>query len=349
MVYPRFTGENLNYAYDRNFSSKNFNLAGSLYASYGGVATWENRINETITRDNYSIKRPIGLNSMELKLDLNFNNVSKFEAGILQKSVETIKQFSDGNDTFTITYGNNSSINTNAGNVYLNFDYGEDSADRILNEINGAYLSSISYNAIENNQYNIAASFVQDCYPAFFYTSGIYIPNSNISNWSAGVNYSKFDIVYKDYFQNERDNFFYCTQDHTSQAGDDPLYESANWTQDFFWEPDFSVNNTFETEGIQKSPMGFNERIKINKNESLLSLNLKFANRSNKEARSIIHFLENRMGYKRFKYKFNGIGRTYKVFTSPKWSVEFIYKNSNNINVELKEEAMPLISRKLNP
>lgn len=346
MVYPRFTGENLNYAYDRNFSSKNFNLSGSLYASYGSNASWENKISETKTRDNYSIKRPMGLHAMELTLNLNFENISKFEAGILQKSIEQIKQ--QTSDTFTITYGNTTPINPNIGNVYLNLDHGENSSDRILDDIDGSYLSSVSFNAIENNSYNASASFIQDCYPAFFNISGIYIPSTNISNWSSSVTYSKFDIVYKDYFKNERDNFFYCLSDHTSSAGDDPLYESQYWTQDFFWEPDFSVNNSFETEGVQKSPMGFTERIKMNKNESLLNLSLRFSNRSNKETRSIIHFLENRMGYKRFKYSFNGLGRTYKVFSSPKWSVEFIYKNCNNINVDLIEEAMPLISRELN-
>ena len=76
-----------------------------------------------------------------------------------------------------------------------------------------------------------------------------------------------------------------------------------NWTKDFFfWKPSLGLQ-------IQKRPRTLKSNIKDKftirgddgLNEDLLNLDMSFNNRSDKEAAAILHFLEQRRGYRSFK------------------------------------------------
>jgi phage-related protein len=272
MAYTRLTGDYLDFLYNRDNSSKNYYLSGSFTPDYGATISWDNRISEIKFLDNYSRRKPLGLNSMETSASLSFNNISKFEAGILQKTMEQVNK--SEYQYITLTYDDNQIVSSGINNVFINLDYGQNS-DRLFNNISGFSLKNYSSKSKENNMYDFSLELVNDSYPAYLYTDGFYT-NSTVNIWDSGQSYEKYDIVKLNIFQNERDNIFYCTEDHTSSAANSPSQNSQYWTQDFFWKPNFAISVGHERKNFQKSPMGFYEKLDISKNENFSNLQIAF-------------------------------------------------------------------------
>ena len=91
--------------------------------------------------------------------------------------------------------------------------------------------------------------------------------------------------------------FFYCTQDHESSLENHPgselLYEKGYWTQDFEWRPSYGSKTNF---------LATNESIDLGEgsdyvnnlaiNSLPLEIDVNFNNRTDKEAKAIMHFLQ---------------------------------------------------------
>ena len=64
---------------------------------------------------------------------------------------------------------------------------------------------------------------------------------------------------------------------------------------------------------------------------------------SDKQLKTMLHFLENKGGYRRFKHQIPSVYNRPKVYYSPKWTHTWNYANSNTLSVELKEDPMGVI------
>ena len=138
-------------------------------------------------------------------------------------------------------------------------------------------------------------------------------------------------------------NFFYCIKDHNSS--DDPnsndLPNSEYWTQDFWWAPEknqatsaeFSVVNFGESES-------FKSRRKIEANTAMFPLEYTFEKLTTKRIKAMLHFLEMKAGFRRFKHKTAKIYNRPKVFICRFWS--HTWESSDNHTLQVKFEEDPI-------
>jgi hypothetical protein len=59
----------------------------------------------------------------------------------------------------------------------------------------------------------------------------------------------------------------------------------------------------------------------------------------------MLHFLENKYGYRRFKNQIATVYNRPKVFYCPQWSHTWKYKNSHDLDVSLIEDPLGIIPK----
>ena len=87
----------------------------------------------------------------------------------------------------------------------------------------------------------------------------------------------------------------------------------------------------------------FIQRMKTRKNLSTTNFSYKFSNVTTKEAKAILHYLENKAGFRRFSHTPPSVYNREKIFYSPSWSHTFKYYDSHDIEVSLVEDPLGVI------
>ena len=64
---------------------------------------------------------------------------------------------------------------------------------------------------------------------------------------------------------------------------------------------------------------------------------------SDKEAVTILHFLENKAGYRRFEHQIPSLYNRPKVYYCPEWTHTWKYANSNDITVSFVEDPLGVL------
>ena len=161
-------------------------------------------------------------------------------------------------------------------------------------------------------------------------------------------------FVFKQVSATSLSRFFYCIKDNTSSLSNEPnaVAGAEYWTQDFVWRPAYNSKADF---------VAINEKLQLGEgsdyvtnlaiNSLPMQLNLQFDNRTDKEARAIVHFLEEKffpyesvfaldyrgnrllssdVGYFSFKYTYPY--REDLKFTCTKFNQTKTYRNNNNIS-----------------
>ena len=136
-----------------------------------------------------------------------------------------------------------------------------------------------------------------------------------------GADVGGFD--FRDVEATNLSKFFYCTEDHLSSPQNMPG-GSSFWTQDFGWRPSYGSNSTFAA--INESMVLGEGSDYVNNlaiNSLPLELGLSFKNRTDKEAKAIIHFLQE----KHFAYEsiFALDYKGQRLLSSDVQSFNFIY------------------------
>lgn len=150
--------------------------------------------------------------------------------------------------------------------------------------------------------------------------------------------------------------FFYCTQDHQSSYWNSPNSKDGlkYWTQDFVWRPSYGSKSDF---------VAINEELKMGEgkdyvtnmaiNSLPMELNINFNNRTDKEAKAIIHFLQEKsfayesifsLDYKgdrllsseigSFNFKYTYPYKDDLKYTCTQFNHSIVYRNNNNINAK---------------
>jgi len=148
--------------------------------------------------------------------------------------------------------------------------------------------------------------------------------------------------------QNRLNSFYYCGYNHNSKEGIDtePGDSISPWRQDFFFEPDLAMQNSVDLK-VEKINFknSFSQRIKTKKNIATTDFTYKFSNITTQKARAILHFLENKGGYRRFRVNMDSVYNKPKVFYSPSWTHTWKYENSHDIEVQLIEDPLGIIPK----
>lgn len=305
------------YNRDRNISGLATLTGLTFEPSYGSSATFEAANSFYTYSDKFANIQPNGLNVLIGRFNFDFS----LRESDAQKFVDFYESQS-GTGIFA--------INDNS-NIYRTLSGTIDNLN-LQTENNDKYAINIAFN-VERN-----ASALK--------WSGQSFLNHEFTNWSAGQTFLQDDVVYFEHdFEEPSNNFFYCTSGHSSSLVNHPLSTGNLWTNGLFSSPNdsFSVN---QAPVVAKNEFlgSFADRIKDQNNSHLLEkLELSYKNISDKRLKSLLHFLESRLGYKKFSYQIPEIYNRPKTFFSPTWTHEWNYKDSNNLKISVLEDPFGMI------
>lgn len=284
---------------------------------YGSRVSFSSKANIYETQNGYFNYIPLSINSLDAKFDLRFD---LDETGS-RKLVDYIERQSG----------------------YKQFGFTD--ASYFYKTISGA-CDNYAINHINKNHYEVAMSLEVNQAPTLLNWSGMTFINTGLSHWSSARDYKKYDIVYTGVSSNKLDNYYYCTGDHTSvnSFSDGPTGSSSKWTQAFFFEPDIGMQNDVKIKSDKiEFKNSFTQRMATRKNLATTNFNYKFSNISTRQAKAIMHFLENKGGYRRFYHMPPSVYNRPKVFYSPSWTHSWKYEDSHDIEVDLIEDPLGVI------
>jgi len=139
--------------------------------------------------------------------------------------------------------------------------------------------------------------------------------------------------------ENKIEKFYYCSRDHISNYTNRPIDNPSEWTRTFFYDLDDDISiSTDKKSEVVKLKDSFSSFAKTSANAGLikgLTINLK--NRSDKETRSIIHFIEKHEDYRPFELNLPQLYNQRKFFVCNSMQHKFVYKNCNDITLNLDE------------
>ena len=304
------------------YYNRDVNLSGvadiniSDYApSYGSSVSFSANNYSYKTNDNYYNLIPLSINSLTAK----FNSRYEVNEEDAQKIVNFFESKSGVND----------------------FSYQPDAS--IYRALSG-YCEGYNVDHINNQHYEVTVDIdISEAPNLLNWSGGTYVSGA----WSAfalSQNYEKYDVVYTGISSNKLNNFYYCTGDHTSSADNSPTGDNSMWTQEFFFEPDIGVSNSvkFDIDSADFSN-SFKDRMKNRKNIATTPINYSYKNISTKQLKSMLHFLENKGGYRRFRHQIPSLYNRPKVFYCPEWKHNWVYQDSHNLDVSLIEDPMGVI------
>ena len=323
------------------------NIDGPIYPAnfvpeYGSTVSFENKNVHFYTADNYYKKFSKGVNGTKIKFDLKFSNKTEEEARSFLSFIEQVINSNNGSFDFNYLSYSGVEIDFPTGEIYKNIK------ELLIEDYNFKF---------HNGLFDIDLKLSKNGYSSLFEWMGSsYLNTGNFNNaWVDGTAYKKFDVLYFPYYKesnipyfetgnyyklaDRREKFYYCSSGHIANNSNNPTGENSAWTRSFFYEPDDDLSiSTDRSSTILEMKDSFNSFIKINENGGLIKdLKLSYKNRSNKEARSIIHFLEKHEDYKPFNLNIPQLYSKEKNFVAKSFDHKFVYKDCNDINITVDE------------
>jgi phage-related protein len=320
--YEQTGGDSLIF-YNRDSNITELNPISSLtyIPTYGSRVQFSCNTNKYETSDGYFNQIPLSINSLTAKFDLKFDLNE-------EESKKLINFIENKNGVYDITFSDSSSI-------YKNID---------------GFCTEYAINRINRNHYEIAISLdVKDVPNLFNWYSMSYV-KPNYKTWSNNILYKKYDIVQYNTTNilNKLNSFYYCGYNHNSKEGIDtePGDSISPWRQDFFFEPDLAMQNSVNLK-VEKINFknSFSQNIKTKKNIATTDFTYKFSNITTQKARAILHFLENKGGYRRFRVNMDSVYNKPKVFYAPSWNHTWKFEDSHDIEVQLIEDPLGVIPK----
>jgi phage-related protein len=312
-----FSDDNLFYDRSSNIGVDQTIQSLTYKPVYGSKVSFSSKANVYETQNGYFHMIPLSPNSLDAKFELRFD-LNESDSQYLVNYIENQR----GHFLFPFT---------DASNFY-----------KTVSGVSDNY----AINHINKQHYEVAMSFEVNQAPTLLNWSGMTFINTGLQYWSAGANYKKYDIVYSGVNQFKLNNYYYCTEDHTSSnpALDGPTGFTSKWSQQFFFEPDIGLQNDVQLK-VDKIEFSnsFVQRMQTRKNIAPINLNYKFTNIDTRQAKSIMHFLENKAGYRRFYHQIPSVYNRPKIFYCPSWTHTFNYENSHTIEVNFVEDPLGIL------
>jgi len=322
--------------YDRDNNITGTIEANTFVPEYGSTVSFKNENVHMATSDNFYKKFSKSLNGTEINLNLKYSN----------KTEEQARSFLSFLEGVSTTVGFFDFNTPNSDSVELSFPTGE-----IYKNMSRFNIQNYDFK-FHDGLFDIDLTLVKNSQSSFIEWSGSSYLNANNfhSTWANVTSYSKFDVVYFpeyntagysnfDTVANRIEKFYYCNQDHTSSADTSPTGVSTKWTRSFFYDLDDDINiSTDKKLEIVKLKNSFSSFAKTDSNAGLIKgLQLNFKNRTDKETRSILYFLEKHENHMPFELPIPQLYTRRKFFVCSSMSHKFVYKNCNDINITVDE------------
>jgi phage-related protein len=290
-----------------------------LYPSYGSSVSFECRTERNNYANGYFNNIPMSINSLNAEFNMKYL-VNNQDAQRLINFIES-KQ------------------------GYKSFDFSPDKT--IYQEVIGT-CSSYNLNSVSNDVCELQIKIdVNDC-PNILSWSGLSFLDFKFQYYNSGyiLPYLRSEVVYYPKNTNKLNNFYYCTRDHIAAPSTSPTGVESYWTQDFNFDPSIQTSFSSKSEILQNEfKNSFIYKQKINKNSFVMPLEYKFEDIKNAETKSILHFLENKAGYRRFAHEINSIYNRPKVYICPKWTHTWNFSNSNTLSLSFYEDPLGVVPK----
>lgn len=309
----------MNQFYNRDSNITGVSLINLIDYSpaYGSRVSFSSSLNKYETHNGYYNMIPLSINSLNAEYQLRYD--------VTETDAQKIVYFVENNK------GINKLEFSDPSNIYKN--------------ISGV-VDKYSINHINKNHYEVAISFTVNESPNLFNWSGMNFVNSLFQTWGPNINYEKYSIVYSGINKNKLNNYYYCHANHSSslESVDGPTGTSSKWSQNFFFEPDIGLQNDVSLK-VDKLEFknSFVQRIKNRKHAAQTEFSYKFTSSSDLKTKAILHFLENKAGYRRFYSEPTSVYNLTKIFYSPSWSHSWKFRDSHDVEVSLIEDPLGIV------
>lgn len=207
------------------------------------------------------------------------------------------------------------------------------------------FADSFSISMVHNNLYNIGLEFNVERNSTMLSWSGMGFVDYPKEDWQDAQSYSKHTAIYYPLYVDKFKNYFYCTGDHTSSANNSPTGVNSMWSQTLFYDDDIGLSiDTKPTITKLELKNSFTQRIKEQENiHSIQEINLTYRNINDAQLKSMLHFLEAHLGYRKFQFNCPKIYNRPKIYYSPKWQHTWNYEDSHTLQVTLIEDPLGVL------
>ena len=208
------------------------------------------------------------------------------------------------------------------------------------------YCTNYAINFINNQHFEVATNVSVDDAPTLLNWSGGSFTDFPFSQYNYSLSYKKYDVVYTGINGNKLNNFYYCSGDHTSNLSNSPTGASSMWTQEFFFEPDIGTQNDVQIKvDAPEYQNSFIQRVlpQGESNIATFGMDYTYSNITNKQLKSMLQFLENKGGYRRFEHQIPSVYNQPKVYYCPEWKHTWNYYDSNTLTVKFVEDPLGVL------
>jgi len=330
MDYNDINKEDLFYDRSRNLSGiDQFDEISDLSCpSQGSFVQFSSKDLTIETDNNYLNIIPVGVNSLTASFNMTYE--------VIEEEAQRIVNF----------------LEEKEGTGVLNFD-----TDPTVYKKAQGFCTNYSLNQTEADNYIVTAVIdVTEAANHFNWTDLNFLdPEKRSSSYKPNRwKYKKNDVVYdqreEGLYKDRINSFYYCKKDHNSSDDTaDYLKDSEYFTQDFFWSPDVGQSNSVEID-VSRFGDGYGSpsRRKIKDNIATFPVNYQFKNISTKELKTMLHFLESKGGYKRFKHQIEGVYNRPKVFVCKTWRHTWNTFDSHTLDVTFEEDPLGIYPKRKN-
>lgn len=299
--------------------------------SYGAKVSYNSDFYRTDFGDGYYNILSKSANALKVKFDVQFNKRSDQETKMIIHQLE---------DSF------NKGSKPSGG--YTGIYWTPFAPYNLRHEF---YVEGFNHNYSYMDVNDVSTSFMSES-KALTDWQNFYIPFYNTSGfWAEGNTYEKYDITYAsgtDYTHITSGWYYYSGENATtSSSSNGPQDNNTQWTKDvFFWSLDKGLEITQEPRFYkQEHQNSFFIRAEDGLNKSLLDFNFALKGRSDKEAKSIVHFLEKHRGKDQFLFTPPYPYNIQKPFICPSWEHTCVFKDNNDISMRFLEQPIDYISQ----
>lgn len=286
----------------------------SYTPSYGSTVSYESNLYSINFGDHYQYNISKNENTLKISAQLKFEGITDLEA-------KSISHF----------YQNNAlqdDLNSNEGLKKINMSF-YPPFDKVV----PCYISNINYEYKYANVNNLTVN-VESPFISVADWKEKLISYTSDQDYLADKIYNRHDYVFIKSESSFDRGFWYCTGNNIQ--GEIPSL-NQNWTKKFYFTPNMSNTLTLEAKNFRNELDKFYFLQSEGSNPNLMSLQLEFNNRNDKEAKAILHYLENKNGFDVFE--FNGVPNFTgtKNFYCPSWNHTYNYKDNNSISATFVE------------
>ena len=198
---------------------------------------------------------------------------------------------------------------------------------------------------VHNNLYNISLDFSVERNSTMLNWSGMGFVDYPLVEWREGETYPKYQAIYFPKHVDKFQNYFYSTGSHSSTANNSPTGANSMWTQQLFYDDDIGLTaETVPTISKTEFRNSFIQRVKEQENiHSFQQLRLNYKNIDDAQLKSMLHFLESHLGYRRFQFNCPKIYNRPKIYYCESWQHAWNYENSHNLEIVLIEDPLGIL------